>query len=176
MRKIRIVSIAVMTATLLLVPTTAEAIPDHHAEAEVAGVHIKNVGTGKCLQVGGNSSVNPEDQNHVLTTDCDWVDGRQQWQRNGTAIRNVGYRKCLTFTDHEPPWTDSITVSDCLRSPFQQWISANSKTSQIRYGPKRSECLGAVGSPYRGEQPIFVTPCSKASNHKWTWVRPVPNR
>lgn len=97
----------------------AEGLPilsacDNQAAGETTKsfVHYIILESGRCLTDNGTGW--PE------TASCNYQDENQQWKAqrtNGTEIRNVATKKCLTTTGLNKP----VKMADCSGIPAQYW-------------------------------------------------------
>ncbi|GLX97325.1 PHB depolymerase family esterase [Herbidospora sp. NBRC 101105] len=125
------------------------------------GGALKGVGSGRCLDVSGNSQANGAP---IQIWDCN---GRanQQWTSTAAGELRVYGGKCLDVTGAGTADGTAVTIWDCNGQNNQKWrLNADGSITAIG----ANKCLDVVGYGTANGSRVHIWSCHGGTNQKWT--------
>ncbi|NAS25702.1 PHB depolymerase family esterase [Herbidospora sp. NEAU-GS84] len=125
------------------------------------GGALKGVGSGRCLDVSGNSQANGAP---IQIWDCN---GRanQQWTATAAGELRVYGGKCLDVTGAGTADGTAVTIWDCNGQNNQKWrLNADGSITAIG----ANKCLDVSGYGTANGSRVHIWSCHGGTNQKWT--------
>ncbi|MEW9533485.1 non-reducing end alpha-L-arabinofuranosidase family hydrolase [Microbispora sp. NPDC049125] len=132
------------------------------APASAATAPLVGVGSGRCLDVSGNSQANG-----ALTQiwDCNGA-ANQQWTSTSAGELRVYGNKCLDVNGAGTADGTTVLIWDCNGQNNQKW-RLNSDGSVTAVGANK--CLDVSGAATANGSKVQIWTCHSGTNQRWTY-------
>ena len=125
------------------------------------GVEIKNLESGKCLDVWSASGSDVPDYTNVDFYSCSGA-SNQVFTYDGSTIKHAASGKCL---DNDASNGDSVQIFSCSGASNQAWTAMSSSGAILNKAT--GKCLDVLGGGTADGTDVWTYTCTGATSQQW---------